>query len=231
MKHLCVLLLAATAAWASDQKAPNVADSGSFVISVNGRRVAVEKFSMKQATTGNSVSSTLEFDDGKTKAQQEAELELGPDGALKKYTWQEKSPGKARITAEPQDKSFVAVRQKGSDADNGKETMHPLDVSAVSIIDTNFYSHVEVMMWRYMALSCRDKKCAAQKLPIFVPYQELSQLFTVSYTGNDYVPTQTGRVEMSRFKVETENGNMDVWMDGFRVMKLRLPGSVEVVRE
>jgi hypothetical protein len=231
MRYVTALLVLTVATWASDQKAPNVADSGSFAISVNGKRVAVEKFSMKQGTSGNSVSSTLEFDDGKTKAHQQAELEMGSDGSFRKYTWQEMTPGKARITAEPQDKSFITVKQKGSDTDNGKENVHPLDINAISIIDTNFYSHVEVMMWKYMALSCREKHCAAQKLPIFVPYQEMSQLFTVSYTGNDYVPMQTGRLEMSRFKVQTENGDMDIWMDGFRIMKLRLPGAVEVVRE
>src|SRR3954464_6940339 len=161
MKRILALFILGISVWASDQKAPSVADSGSFAISVNGKRVAVERFSMKHGSTGNSVSSTLEFDDGKTKAQQQAELELGTDGSLRKYTWQEMSPGKARITAEPQDKSFISVRQKGSETDNGKENMHPLDVGAVSIIDTNFYSHVEVMMWRYMALSCRDKHCAA----------------------------------------------------------------------
>jgi hypothetical protein len=144
------------------------------------------------------------------------------------------NPGKGKIVAEPQDKTFIMVRQKPSDAAPTKETPHPLDLSTINIIDTNFYSHLEVLMWRYLAMSCKsDNSCqfASHKFPVFVPYQEMSQIFTVSYTGTDSLKTVSGPVATNRFRVQTENGDIDVWMEGVKMMKLQLPGSVEVIRE
>jgi hypothetical protein len=233
MKKFFVIISLVCASFAADKKEPSIADSGTLALMVNGRKVATEHFTMKQGTAGNSVSSTLDFDDGKTKAQQQSELEVGADGSFKRYVWQEVQPGKARITAEPQDKTFIAVREKSSDTAENKETLHPLDVSTITIVDTNFYSHVEVLMWRYLAMSCANGSCkfAVQKFPIFVPYQELAQLFTLSYVGNDAIHTAGGAKQASKFRVQTENGDIDVWMDGFKMMKLKLPGAVEVVRE
>lgn len=234
MKHLfAFIVIVTTFSFAADSKTPTIADSGSFDLMVNGRKVAVEHFTMKQSASGNTVSSTLDFDDGATKAEQQAELELGSDGSFRKYTWQELKPGKGKITAEPEDKTFVAVRQKSTETDEGKATLHPLDVKVISIIDTNFYSHVQVLMWRYMAMNCGANGChfSAQKFPIFVPYQEMAQLFTLSYVGNDSLQTAGGPVQSARYRIETENGDMDVWMNGVKMMKLKLPGGVEVVRE
>jgi hypothetical protein len=233
MKTLLLSFVLVVAAFAADQKSPTVADSGNFAVMVNGKRVAMEHFTMKQTATGNSVSSKLDFDDGKTKAQQQSNLELGGDGSFRKYTWEELNPGKAKIVAEPQEKTFIVVRQKASDEATNKNTVHPLDVSTISIIDTNFYSHLEVLMWRYMAMSCTNGNCrfAVQKFPIFVPYEEMAQIFTLSYVGNDSLKTASGPVATSRYRVQTENGDIDVWMDGVKMMKLQLPGSVEVVRE
>jgi len=234
MRNLFVFIVfATTLTFAADKKAPAIADSGSLDLMVNGKKVAVEHFTMKQGPSGNTVSSTLDFDDGATKAEQQAELEIGADGSFRKYTWQELKPGKGKITAEPQDKTFIAVRQKMNDTDEGKATLHPLDVKVISIIDSNFYSHVQVLMWRYMAMNCGANGChfSAQKFPVFVPYQEMAQLFTLSYVGNDSLHTASGPVESAKYRVETENGDMDVWMDGTKMMRLKLPGGVEVVRE
>jgi hypothetical protein len=234
MKRLFLSFVLIAAAFAADQKNPAVADSGKFTVLMSGKRVAVEQFTMKQHGAGNSVSSKLEFDDGKTKAQQQSELELGGDGSFRKYTWEEVNPGKGKIVAEPQDKTFVMVRQKPSDAAPIKETPHPLDVNTINIIDTNFYSHLEVLMWRYLAMSCKnDNSCqfAAHKFPVFVPYQEMSQIFTVSYTGTDSLKTASGLVATNRFRVQTENGDIDVWMEGVKMLKLQMPGSVQVIRE
>jgi hypothetical protein len=82
-------------------------------------------------------------------------------------------------------------------------------------------------------MSCTKEGCrfAAQKFPIFVPYEQMSQIFTVSYVGNDSLKTASADVATNHYRVQTENGDINVWMDGVRVMKLQLPGSVEVVRE
>lgn len=235
MKKSVVLTLFITATlWASDQKAPSVVDSGTFAVRVGGKRVATESFTMQQGANGNTVTSKLDFENGATKVHQQAELEIGADGALRKYTWQETQPGNAKITAEPQDKTFLMVRQKANDADTAKEALQPLDTHVTSIVDDNFYSHVQVLVWRYMAMSCTREGCkyAEQKLPVFVPHQEMAQLFTLTYAGTDPIQAKNGSVQATRYRVMTEAGEMQVWMDGFKMMKLTLPGNtVEVVRE
>lgn len=235
MKAVCLsILLFATSAFAADSKSPSVVDSGQLSIVVNGKKVATENFTMQQGANGSSVTSRLTFDDGATKAQQESELELGTDGAIRKYTWQEKEPGKARLTAEPQDKSFIVVRQKETDAAAPKDSTHPVDISATTIVDDNFYSHLQVLMWRYLALSCPNQQCrfGEQKLPVFVPHQEMAQLFTITFEGNDTLRLRQGRTDVTKFRVITEGGEMHVWMQGTKLMKLLMPAAaVEVTRE
>ena len=235
MRAVCLsILLISSCAFAADQKAPSVVDSGQLSVVVNGRKVATENFTMQQGAEGSSVTSRLSFDDGVSKAQQESDLELGADGAIRKYTWQEKEPGNARLTAEPQDKSFIVVHMKENDAAAAKDSTHPVDISATTIVDDNFYSHVQVLLWRYMALSCPNQQCrfGEQKLPVFVPHQEMAQLFTISFEGGDTLRLKQGKTDVNKYRVVTEGGEMHVWMQGTKMMKLLMPSAaVEVTRE
>lgn len=233
MRRTFAFFLLIAVAWAADTKAPSIVDSGSFAVLLQGRRVATENFTMQQSGSGNSVSSKLNFDNGRTTAQQQSELEIAGDGSLRKYVWQEIQPGKAKVTAEPQDKTFIVVKQTQSDTDAGKDSTHPLDVTVTSIVDDNFYSHVQVLLWRYMAMSCSQQSgCREMKLPVFVPHQQMAQLFTVNFVGNDTLRLKHGSVQAGKFRVQTEGGEMHVWMDGVRMVRLAMPTSqVEVVRE
>jgi hypothetical protein len=228
-----VIILLSTLAFAADQKAATTVDSGRFSVMVSGKRVATESFSMQQGAGGNTVSSTLEFDNGTSKASQQSSLEIGSDGSLRKYTWQEVNPGKAKIVAEPQNDNFIVVHQKMNETEAGKDLSHPVSASTTSIVDDNFYSHVQVLLWRYMAGSCQGGQCryAEQKLPVFVPHQDMAQMFTISYGGEEAVLIKKSMLKASKFKVQTEAGDMTVWMEGIKMMKLTLPGDVEVVRE
>jgi hypothetical protein len=234
MKSICTVILLSALAIAADQKGGTTVDSGSFVVMVGGKRVAKENFTMQQGANGNSVVSTLEFDNGTAKAQQQADLEVGSNGALHKYTWQELKPGKAKVVTEPQD-TFIVVHQKMSETDTGKDITHPLDASTTSIVDENFYSHVQVLIWRYMAMNCDAKmqcKFEEQKLPVFVPHEDMTQVFTLSYAGDQAILVKKSMMKANKFQVKTEVGEMTVWMDGVKMVKLSLPGSnVEVVRE
>lgn len=220
---------------ASDQKSPSIVDSGQLSVVVNGQKVATENFTMQQGTDGSSVTSRLSFDNGATKAQQESDLELTPEGGIRKYTWEEKEPGKAKLTAEPQDKTFLVVHMKESEAAAAKDSTHPVDVSVTNIVDDNFYSHVQVLLWRYLAMSCKTTQSCRfeeQKVPVFVPHQESAQTFTISFEGTDTLRMKNGKVEVGKYRVQTEGGEMHVWMQGMKLVKLLMPGAaIEVTRE
>jgi hypothetical protein len=231
---LSILLMCAYA-FGADAKSASIVDSGEFSVVVSGKKVASENFTMQQGAEGSSVNSRLTFDNGTTKAQQESELELAADGAIRKYTWQEKQPGKARLVAEPQDKTFIIVHLKESDVATSKDTTHPLDFTMTSIVDDNFYSHVQVLLWRYFAMSCtttQQCKFEEQRLPVFVPHQEMAQTFTISFEGTDTLRLKTGKAEVGKYRVQTEGGEMHVWMLGTKMVKLLMPAaSIEVTRE
>jgi len=236
MKTVCLsFLLLLMPAFGADSKTPSIVDSGQLAIVVNGKKVATESFTMQQGTTGSSVTSRLNFDDGATKAQQESELELTPDGAIRKYSWEEKQPGRARLTAEPQEKNFLVVHLRDSEGAAPKDSTHPLDVNITSIVDANFYSHVQVLLWRYLAMSCTSpQQCRfqEQKLPVFVPHEEMAQTFTISFEGADTLRMASGKSEMGKYRVQTEGGEMHVWMQGTKMMKLLMPSAaIEVTRE
>ena len=162
-------------------------DSGSFGIMVNGRRVATEEFRMEQRENGNLVSSRLKMEDPALKAAQTAEMEIGVDGSLRRYTWKEVSPGKAQIVVTP-DEAFLSLKMTDSDGTAPRDSMHPLS-AMTPILDDNFFSHIEVLMWRYLAASCRpaaggsECRYGEQKMPILNPHQQQSMVITVNYVG------------------------------------------------
>src|SRR4051794_25173830 len=106
------LSFALLAADKTDKKttAPTSVDSGTFSISVGGRRVASETFKVDQRQDGSTITSELKFEDASMKAVQSSEMTIKPNGLLKKYTWKEVTPGRAQIVVEPQDEQFMVSR-------------------------------------------------------------------------------------------------------------------------
>src|SRR5438270_6599227 len=132
-----------------------VVDSGSFGIMVNGKRVATETFRMEQKNNINKATSELKFGAGDVQATQSAEMEITSSGLLKKYTWKEVHPSKSQIVVEPMDDQFMVLHfADGTDA-APKNFTHAL-TPATSIIDDNFFSQMEVLTWKYMAMGCRS---------------------------------------------------------------------------
>ena len=63
---------------------------------MNGHRIATETFSIQQNATGSVISSQFKTEEGTDKAVQSSELQLAPNGDIRKYEWKEISPGKAQ---------------------------------------------------------------------------------------------------------------------------------------
>jgi hypothetical protein len=88
------------------EAAPQIVDSGSFGVFVNGQRIATESFQIHQKEGYSITSSELKMEDG-SKAAQEAQLEILTNGDLRKYEWQELSPTKARSVVQPSEQFLV----------------------------------------------------------------------------------------------------------------------------
>lgn len=222
-------------------------DSGTFGIMIGGRRVASETFHVDQRKDGSTVSSELKFDDTTVKAVQSSEMTMTPDGVLKKYVWKEVTPGKAQIVVEPQDEQFMVAHVYENGGGDPKDTVRPL-APLTSIVDENFFSHMEVILWKYMAFGCKPNAQGQNvcnwkplRLPIFVPHQQQSMIVEISFQG-----THTGKVDGkdAEFKAfsfvmedpenfKPEGGNCLLWFnDQNKLVKVQVAAdNMEVVRD
>src|SRR4051794_35854983 len=136
-----------------DTKPANqVVDSGSFGIYVNGRRMATETFSIKQTSDGSVASSQFRTDDGR--ASQTAELSLSMAGEIKRYEWKEISPDKGTTILEPQNE-FLVERVTGGDKTMEQPFLMP---HTTIVLDDYFFSHREILIWKYLATSCKAEQ-------------------------------------------------------------------------
>jgi len=96
-----------------DKGGAKVADSGSFGIYLNGRRVGTETFSITETVNAerrsaySTTSSEIKFDDGKFKADQTAEMQVSAKGELRSYVWHATVPQKEEASVEPKDQLLV----------------------------------------------------------------------------------------------------------------------------
>jgi hypothetical protein len=246
---LGLLILAAfitTGAYAASEKPsdknakPSTSvDSGTFGVLVNGRRVATESFRVEQRSDYSTITSELKFGDATVQAIQTSELLMLPSGVLKRYTWKETQPSKSQIVVEPQDDQFIVAHITQSPSDPPKDSVHPLAPST-SILDDNFFSHMEVLGWKYMAMNCHpnaqgrnDCKWAPLRMPVFVPHQQESMVVQFQFLSMDKMKLNGIEGEFRSFKLQSETGDWLLWFNDQNklVRVLILADNTEVLRD
>jgi hypothetical protein len=254
---LCTSSVASQAADKPKEKSSShVADSGSFGIYVNGKRVGTEKFNITETVDNASrpefstATSEIKFDDGRFKADQTAEMQISAKGELRSYTWRATVPQKEEASVEPKDQLLV---EHIVPADQKKvDVQHMLPLSTV-ILDDNFFSQREVLLWWYLASGCKrqnnDLMCGTGRFVILVPRQHASGNATLELVGQDKVMVKGAERELNKVKLETNGPQSLTWMndpsresdstqwvlwvdDQYKVIKMTVAGSnVEVVRD
>lgn len=211
------LALALAMIAAAAEQSP-IVDSGSFGIVVRGQRVATETFKMEQLKGVNIATAQLQMLDG-SKSTQTSQMELLPNGALRKYTWKETLPSKAQVVVEPQDEAFMVVHAYENEGGSPKDVTQPLS-PFTTILDDNFFSQLQVLAWRYLAMGCAtqpDGKVSCdyreQKFPVFNPRQQLAQTVTVSMLGTQKLKFKSGEKTCKIIKLVAEAGDWMMWVD------------------
>lgn len=260
---LGVMLAASTCLNAADKSSDKkekpgsrVADSGSFGVYMNGKRVGTENFNITQ-TLGNAkdpgystTDSEIKFDDGNFKAVQSAEMQVSARNELRSYTWHSTVPQKEESSVEPKDEMLV---EHILPADQKKvDVPHILPVSTV-ILDDNFFSQREVLLWWYLANGCQRQNnglvCGSRKFVILVPRQHISGNATLELMGQEKVTVKGSERELNKVKLETSGPQSLTWLndqghesdttqwvlwvdDQYKIIKMTVAGSnVEVVRD
>lgn len=237
---LLLIMATAVAGVAADKKpaapAGKMVDSGSFGVFANGKRVATETFQIEQMPDSSVVKSEFKTIDG-SKAVQTAELVIAANGDLRRYTWSESSPGKASSVIEPQDQFLVQHINTGP-GDKPIDQPYILPPSTV-ILDDYFFSHREVLAWRYLGGNCRpDPRTGACNLPraqfgALIPRQHTSMLVNLEFVGRETINVHGQKRELSRFNLQGDGLDWGLWLDEHHML-VRIyiaADSIEVVRD
>ncbi len=212
----------------------SIVDSGSFGVFVGGKRVATETFSVHQGPSGSVAKSELKVQDG---GSQKAELELAPNGDLRRYQWHELTPGKGEILVEPNGQ-FLTEHLTPNPGEKPFE--QPFLVgTTTSILDDYFFLQREVLAWRYLALACGQEKgntqCKTEKidLGVLVPHQRTSMLVSIQYAGREKVSINGTQRELTKFSMNSEAGNWWIWLDdSLKLVRILIPAeNTEVLRD
>ena len=242
-KAFAALLAAATLGNipAESSKAPNegqVVDSGAFGIMRQGRRIGTETFTIHQGADVSVISAELKIDDGNERASQSSELQVASNGELRHYEWKESSPGKAQTTVD-YNKDFLVEHITAPASSKPQERAFMLPPSTIILDD--FFTHREVLLWRYLASFCGPnisaKGCNLEpgKFGVFIPRLQAPATVAVKYEGKDKVMFHGAERELSHFTLQSDDEVWNLWMESaypFKLLRILVPAdNIEVVRD
>ena len=214
-----------------------VVDAGSFGIFVNGKRIGTETFHIEQGADVSVATSTIKVDEGATRAEQSSEMRIEPNGNLRSYTWRSTAPVKEESIVEPNEEFLV---EHITFSDQRKQNVPYLLPLATVILDDNFFSHREILLWRYLASGCEMKdnqfRCIKTAFGVLVPRQHISGNATVELAGQEKIMVKGVQKELARVKVDNDGVEWVLWVtdaeEHYKVMKMAVPASnVEIVRD
>lgn len=223
-------------------------DSGSFGVFVNGQRVATEKFEIEQKADSSVTESEFKMERGKVKAEQTAEMELAPSGNLLSYTWEATRPKKEETKVDFKNQLLVEHVTAGDQKE--VDIKHFLPASTV-ILDDNFFSQREVLVWHYLATCSRnggDLACKPATFAVLIPQQHVSLDATMHLLGQEKADVKGVEQKFIKAELDMHAPQQVFWMkekpgksdmkwilwlnDHYKIVKITVPGTnVQVLRD
>src|SRR5262245_8057961 len=206
-------------------------DSGSFGVFIKGRRIGTETFNIQQKPEYSITTSDLKLEDG---SLQTSELQIFPNGNLRKYMWRELAPTKAQSVIEPGDQILNQEITVGSE----KPQTHPYILPASTIVlDDYFFVHRELLAWRYLGSGCipGQRQCSLTKsqMGIIVPRQQTPATITMEFSGREKIIVRGVEQELNRFLLKSEEQEWQLWLnDQYKLIRILIASeNTEVVRD
>jgi hypothetical protein len=212
-------------------------DSGTFSILIDGRKVGTETFTIKQSSAASIASSEIKIDDGSSQARQTSEFRFSPKGELQHYEWHELTPEKSEIIVEPEDEFLIEHITSEKEKKFDQPFLMP---TTTLVLDDFFFSHREILIWRYLASICKAvngvNQCTPQKsqFGVIVPRQHTSMAVSIEYLGCEHAPIHGKELELSHYRITSdESADWDLWFDGNqKLVRILIPAiKTEVVRD
>lgn len=232
---LLAIAFSGTAIAASKAGQGALVDSGSFGIFVNGKRIGTEKFQVERQANASIATSEVTVADGQVQASQSSELKLSPTGDVQRYAWRELSPGKAESVVEPKNE-FLVQHISAGPTEKAQDQPYILTPST-AILDDYFFSHRELLAWRYLAEACKtgEKECKLipAQFPVLIPRQRLSITVRVEYAGREKVPVRGAERELDRFNLQSDDEDWALWFDdSHKLVRIVIAAqNIEIVRD
>jgi len=236
-----VLLVAAhTSALGQENKKTDpaqVVDSGSFGIFLGGKRIGTETFIIQQQSGVGVLTAEIKVDDGASKSEQSCEMQVTSDGDLRLYKWKSISPSREESVVEPKDQLLV---EHVMPAGHEKEYVPYIVPLSTVILDDNFFSQRELLIWRYLATGCASSEgqlhCGPAKFGTLVPHQHLAGSATLELLGRDKITVKDVKRELNKVKLDADDVHWLIWVDDpenqYKVIKMAVPAAnLEVIRD
>jgi hypothetical protein len=224
--RIALTVLIFTTAWAlaipvrsqTPARAPFAEDRGQFEISVDGKQVGTEEFSVAHDGAGWVAHGTTEFHTANSAGRVTGELHVNAAGAPLRYEWN--LEGTKKITSKT---TFDGNEAKMS-TDIGQKTPIEQDfmfASPVVILDNNLYDQYGVLA-RLYNWSTRGP----QNFAVLIPQEHQPGNITVEATG----PTSGNNQQL---RVHTSDLDVLLTLDSsHRLMRISVPSSkAEIVRK
>jgi hypothetical protein len=239
------LLLMATSALAADKpkekekEKSGTIDSGSFGIFVNGKRIGTEKFDIEQHADEGVAKAEIDVaDSDNNKSEQNSEMHVGSDGNLRSYRWHSTLPTREESVVEPKDEFLI--EHMVTSEQKKRDVPYILPLQTV-ILDDNFFSQRELLIWRYLATGCMRQQddqlhCGPAHFGILVPRQHAAANTVVELMGRDKITVKGVEKELNKIKINTDGSEWFIWVDDpenhYKVIKMSIPANaVEVLRD
>jgi len=249
IKFLCVALLACgVAVSATPQKDKDKekekdhdgqrVDSGSFGIFMSGHRVGTETFSIYQNNSGSVIKSEFKTENDPNQAVQDSVMQLSNTGEIRRYEWKEISPGKAESVVVPNEQ-FLSQKWTAGPQDKPHDQPYLLSPSTI-ILDDYFFIHRELLVWRFLAATCKQEKGQVQcpirqraQFGTMDPHQHSSAPLSAEFLGHEKVTFKGSQQELNKIEFKTEAGSWQLWLDNdYKVMRMVIEGdNTEVIRD
>lgn len=212
-------------------------DSGSFGVFIKGQRVATESFHVQQGTASSTIKSELKQAVGANPVTQKSDLQITSAGELVRYDWSQSSGGS--LTVIPNNEFLL---EKISTPNSSKPAEQPFLMPNTSVIlDNNFFIHREVLVWRYLASSCKPQGANynCEKTPaefgVLVPQDRMSVRIRLELIGDEKVSIHGIERNLLRLNLKGENFDWALWVDThdqFKLIRVAIPADeTEVVRD
>jgi hypothetical protein len=222
LTHLCTTRASARPGFGADKKIGGLMpDKGKFKILVNGQVMGKEEFEIGSSgggwlARGNSEITTPQ---GVTKVT--GTLTARPDGSPEHYDWA--TQGVKKASAAISFNADVATAELHVEGARPYTQQFTFNSPMVVILDDNMYHQYQVLAGLYDA-----GKGGAQTFTVLVPQELTPGTVTVDSLGKQDVDNK----KMEELRVKTEDNEIDLYLDGGKLMRLVAPAAnAEVVRE